>query len=177
MENIKKIKKSALVLLVAVSLIMLYYIILFVINIATHGFVLYPVHFLPDGTIEVQFNLAKNILYFMQTLIMLSVQICAAFLLMSITKDETPFKLRNVKLLKSIAIILMAFEPLQVIAEMIPLALVGGSIVMDDGTTLQPVLSAYFPSGVIFVVGIVVYCVALVFKHGISLQKQSDETL
>jgi magnesium-transporting ATPase (P-type) len=177
MENIKKIKKSALVLLVAVSLVMLYYIIIFVVNIALHGFVLYPVHVLPDGSIEVQFNLAKNILYFMQTFIMLSVQICAAFLLLSIKKDETPFRLRNVKLLKSIAIILMAFEPLQVIAEMIPLTLVGGSIVMDDGTTLPLARSTYFPSGVIFVVGIVVYCVALIFNYGISLQKQSDETL
>ena len=178
MENTKKIKKSALVLLVAVSLVMLYYIIVFFFNIATHGFVLYPVHFLPDGfdAPKVQFNLAKNILYFMQTLIMLSVQICAAFLLMSIIKDETPFKLRNVKLLKSIAIMLMAFEPLQVIAARIPL--VGSSIVMDDGTTLAPVLSmTYFPSGVIFVVGIVVYCVSLVFKHGIFLYNQFDETL
>ena len=176
MENIEKIKKTVLVLLVAVSLIMLYYITIFVFNIATHGFVLYPVHVLPDGSIDVQFNLAKNILYFMQTLIMLSVQICAAFLLLSIKKDETPFRLRNVTLLKSIAIMLMAFEPLQVIAARIPL--VGGSIVMDDGTTFSPIRSiTYFPSGVIFVVGIVVYCVALIFNYGISLQKQSDETL
>ena len=175
MENTQKIKKSAFVLLVAVCLVMLYHIIVFVINIATHGFVLYPALFLPDAP-EVQFSLAKNILYYMQTLIMLSVQICAAFLLMSIKKDETPFRLRNVKLLKSIAIMLMAFELLQVIAARIPL--IGGSIVMDDGTTLAPVLSmTYFPSGVILVVGIVVYCVALIFNYGISLQKQSDETL
>jgi amino acid transporter len=175
MENIKKIKKSALVLLVAVSLIMLYHIILVVVNIATHGFVLYPTFIAPDGS-EPLFNPVKNILYFMQTLLMLSVQICAAILLLAVKKDETPFNIKNVKLLKSIAILLMSYEPLQMIAERIPLF--GSSIVLDDGTAIAlAAASNYFPSGVILAVGIVVYCVALIFKYGISLQKQSDETL
>jgi len=52
------------------------------------------------------------------------------------------------------------------------------SVPMDDGTiAMTAITTSYFPSGVIVVVGIVVYCVALVFMYGISLQKQTDETL
>jgi hypothetical protein len=80
--------------------------------------------------------------------------------------------------LKSIAIMLMAVEPLQIITERIPLVVDGGSIVLEDGTTVMKAFAkAYYPSGVILAVGIVAYCVALIFKHGIYLQKQSDETL
>ena len=176
MEDTTKIKRSALVLLVVVSVVILYYVVVGVSMIVTHGIVLYPVTYLPDGSTDVEFNLGKNILYFVQLLVMLSVQICAVFLLLSIRKEETPFTAKNVKLLKVVAIMLMAFEPLQVISARIPL--VGESTVMDGGTTVPTVHSmSYFPSGVILVVGIVVFCVALIFDYGISLQKQSDETL
>ena len=161
MENIKKIKKSALVLLVVVGLIMLYHIILVVSSTVANGFVFFPA---PDGR---SFNPVKNVLYIMGTLILLSIQICALILLLSIKRDETPFKIKNVKLLKNIAIMLMTLEPLEVIAAGIPVA-------MDDGTFI---FMRFFPSGNLFVAGIVVYCVSLVFKYGISLQQQSDETL
>ena len=154
MENTKKIKKSASALLVAVSLIMLYNIIITVngsIPVVTGEVLLNPV---------IGFNIVK-------TFVMLSVQICAAILLLSVKKDETPFNLKNVKLLKSIAILLMTVEPLEFIASRIPIALGDGTVIM----------STYLPSGFILAAGIVVYCVALVFKYGITLQKQFDETL
>jgi len=45
-----------------------------------------------------------------------------------------------------------------------------------DGTTLT-VTPFSIPSGYMLAVGIVVYCLSIVFKHGITLQIQSDETL
>ena len=158
MENIKKIKKSALVLLAAVSLIMLYFII-----ITVASFFVFDIVF--DGVSSS--NPVKNALYFISALVMLSVQIFVVILLLSVKKDETPFNLKNVRLLKSIAILLMVLEPLEVIASRIP-------TVLSDNTVA---VMTYFPSGSIFVAGIVVYCISLVFKYGITLQKQFDETL
>ena len=167
MVNIGKIKKSALVLFMAVSLIMLYYVIAVVVNIAAHGFVLYPTLVGVVGVGEASFSTVKAVLYFMDPLILISIQICALLLLLSIKKEETPFSLKNVKLLRAIAILLLVLEPLKVIAARIPL-------VMGDGTFTSMV---YLPSGSVLAVGIVVYCVSLVFKYGITLQKQFDETL
>ena len=161
MENTKKLKKSAFVLLVAVCLVMLYFITISVASIAAHGFMLYPA---PAGA---SLSLAKNALYVVNTLILLSTQICALILLLSIKKDETPFNLRNVRLLKGIAIPLMALEPIEAIAAKIP-------ITLEDNAVVS---LTYFPAGSVLVVGIVVYCVSLVFRYGISLQEQSDETL
>jgi hypothetical protein len=76
MENTQKIKKTSLVLLVSVSLILLYHLILLISSFAAHGFVLQPTIFEPDSA-EVIFNPVKTALYYMQTLIMLSVQLCA----------------------------------------------------------------------------------------------------
>jgi len=104
-----------------VSLILLYHIILLISNIAAHGILFCPTIAGPDP-VEVSFNLVvKNILYTIQILIFLSMQVFALFLLLSIRKDETPFKLKNVKLLKSMAIMLMVLEPLQVITKKSPL--------------------------------------------------------
>jgi len=165
MENVNKIKKSVVILLVPLSVIMLYFGIITVTNFAAHGFILYPV--LYPAQEGVPHNLFKNILYAMNIPIFLTLQVCAVMLLLSIKKDETPFNLKNVRLLKVIAILLMALEPLEVIAARIPVA-------MSDGTFTS---MRYFPSGSMLVVGIVVLCVSLIFKYGISLQTQFDETL
>ena len=158
MENIKKIKKSALVLLAAVSLIMLYFII-----ITVASFFVFDIVF--DGVSSS--NPVKIALHAIHILALLSIQIFVVILLLSVKKDETPFNLKNVRLLKSIAILLMVLEPLEVIASRIP-------TVLSDNTVA---VMTYFPSGSIFVAGIVVYCISLVFKYGITLQKQFDETL
>jgi hypothetical protein len=155
MENTQKIKKTAFALLVVVSLIMLYNIIITIV-----GFVPAITEVAPLNPVHFAFSIVS-------VFIMLSVQLYGVILLLSVKKDETPFNSKNVRLLKSIAILLVAKEPLDFISSGIPVAL-------GDGTIM---VTRYFPSGAILAAGIVVYCIALVFKYGITLQTQFDETL
>jgi hypothetical protein len=156
MENIKKIKRSALVLLVIVTLILLY-------NIILAGWAVLNGYALPAGEF---LNPAKIVIDVIRVLIVLSILICAMVLLRSIKKDESPFNFSNVKFLKRIAILIAILDPFEIIASMIPVSFGGYNV-----TTF------FLPSGCFFVAGIVVYCVSLVFEYGISLQKQYDETL
>jgi uncharacterized membrane protein len=92
-------------------------------------------------------------------------------LLQSLKSNSTPFTKENVKRLKMISILLIAIEPVQMIF---------GSI----GNALRPltangekVMSVTSMGGMVIVLGLIVFCLSLVFEHGVELQKQSDETL
>lgn len=143
MENTKKIKRTAAILFVAVILILLWYII----NVVR-------------GIVIIR---EPNVSIIITTLIILSILTLALILLFSIKKDESPFNLKNVKLLKAIALLLVAKESWSFIVGWINF----GNILGASVTSVEWVIAA----------GLVVYCIALVFQHGITLQKQSDETL
>jgi len=157
MENYKK---SALVMVVAVIMIML--IILNFYYLFGRSFNTYSASV--NGAL---FNLGRIVFGFIKSFILLSIQICAFILLLAIKKQDTPFNFKNVWLLKIIAILLFSIEPLEFIASRIPYEMLDGTFVTN----------MFYPSGNMLAVGIVVYCVSVVFKHGITLQIQSDETL
>ena len=180
MENTKKIKKTALVLLAVVSMVMLYFIFITIrgflyypASVGDHAFITEPApggDVVPIGDpvpVGISLNPIKTILDAVRSLILLSILISALILLLSIKREETPFHSRNVTSLKSMGILLMVLEPLELFVSWIPVALSDGAFITAH----------YFPAGSVFAAGIVVYCVSLVFEYGISLQKQSDETL
>jgi len=191
MELTKKIKRTAVVMLVLVSIILLWNII----NLATHPPVFGSVPMdailveeTPDGTIPIRPvevtqagpNTALVIFdifhYVIGTLLLLSMLALSLILLFSVKKDESSFSQKNVKLLKGIAVALIAFEPFGLLMQRIRPALIppppsSDGLIMLYSTTFTTL------AGFVFTAGLIVYCIALVFEHGISLQKQIDETL
>ena len=164
MDNIGNIKKTALVLFVVVSLLLVY-------NIILAGRVAFTGYAVPVGE---TLNWAKIVFDVIRVLIVLSILTCAMVLLRAIKKDETPFNIRNVTLLKSVAFLIAVIDPYEIVASHVPTFLPKIDI---DGLSRFELTTTYLPSGSFFVAGIVVYCVSLVFKYGITLQKQFDETL
>ncbi|MCL2434193.1 MAG: DUF2975 domain-containing protein [Clostridia bacterium] len=158
MEKTKKIKRAAFVLFVAVCLILLYNAVL----VSWAGFGIQPV---PVGAILNPVRIALDVV---RVLIVLAILVCAMTVLLSIKKAETPFNTQNIRLLKTIAILLAVIDPYEIIVSRIPYFFV------EEGPTV--VLSSW-PSGCFFVAGIVVFCISLVFEYGMTLQQQFDETL
>jgi hypothetical protein len=85
-------------------------------------------------------------------------------------KKKTPFLHKNVKRLKIISILLIAVEPVQFLLQKI------GNFVRPSIDGTKEVIFTSF-GGIILAMGLVVFCLALVFEYGVELQKQSDETL
>ena len=164
MSKIEKIKRTAFVLFVAVGLILLY-------NIILAGRVAFTGYAVPVGE---TLNPAKIVFDVIRVLIVLAILTCAMVLLRAIKKDETPFNIKNVKLLKSVAFLIAVLDPYEIVASCVPAFLPKHDI---SGLLRFELTTAFLPSGCFFVAGIVVYCVSLVFKYGISLQRQFDETL
>lgn len=157
MADIKKIKRTALVLFAMASLVLLWFIIHTV-----RGFVL--------NTAE--WYAASVAVFSIGVLIMSSTLVIALILLFATRKDETPFNLKNVGRLKAIAVLLVVLEPYQFVSEWVSNKYY--PIFLNDNTVVSVHTSW---GGCILVAGLVVYCVSLVFEYGISLQKQVDETL
>ena len=95
-----------------------------------------------------------------------------AGLLWSIRRGETPFTRKNVVKLKAAAIILVLFEPYYLASQYFMHKYF--PIILADNTTVVTKSSL---GGMIIAAGLVVYCVALVFEYGVSIQRQIDETL
>jgi len=168
MSGTKKIRKTATMLLAIVGVMFLWFVIRHIASIATnieHGSILQTEQSFRWSVFTV-FNYA-----FSATIVLLSFAIGAS-LLFSIRKDETPFNCKNVKKLKAIAILLVVFEPYHFLAGLFINRFF--PIVLGDGTSIAISISL---GGAILVTGFIVYCIALVFEYGISLQNQVDETL
>ena len=164
MEKVEKIKQTAYVLFVMVGLILLY-------NIILAGRVAFIGYAVPVGE---TLNPLRIVFDVIRALIVLSVLSCAMALLQSMKKDETPFNGKNVKLLRSVAILVAVLDPYEIVASRVPAYL---PQVSASGFLRHELNATFLPSGCFFVAGLVVYCVSLIFKYGISLQKQFDETL
>lgn len=107
------------------------------------------------------------------------VALCAyAFVLLKALRDErTPFCAKNVKQLKVIALLLMVAEPLQRIANLFLLQHWVLSIKQMKDVNAALADSGFMYPDTVFIAGLAVWCIALVFEYGIELQKQADETL
>jgi steroid 5-alpha reductase family enzyme len=163
MANVKKIRRAAFALSLGVGLTLLWFIIEFIIR----GMLLSP------G----EKPITNTLLITVFSLMVLAILIIALILLHSIRADETPFRMKNVRRLKAIALLLVAFEAyfhlFQWVMRKLP-----PPFPAESGDEFVSVLSFQVTDGgVILVAGLVVYCVSLVFEYGISLQQQADETL
>jgi len=157
MANTQKIKKAAIALFTAVSLVLLWFIIQTIRGIVLN---------MAEWQVPTVATFSIGVLLVIATLIF------AFMLLHSIKNDETPFNGKNVTHLKIIAVLLIALEPYLIIVQWIfhnfyP-------IVLSDGISIETHSSM---GGSIIAAGLVVYYIALVFDYGISLQQQVDETL
>ena len=157
MASTKKIKSTAMALMGIVSVVLLSFIIKTAKDLFTSAGNWFPA------------SIASFIAGF---LIISATLVLSLALLASIWKNETPFNPKNVTKLKIIAWLLMVIEPYHFIAGYIfnkyyPL-------VLDDGSIISTRIAW---NGTIFTAGLVVYCIALVFAYGISLQEQVDELL
>ena len=167
MAETKKLKRTALVLFGIISLIFLVYLVR-----TTIGTINSLGHDCPLGLID--WNTSMIINTIINYLIFSAIFLISLTFLFSIRKDESPFNRKTVKNLKVLAILLITFEVQSTIAQyMNPLVLFDGYLEGYD--TLIFVIAGF--GGFVIAAGLVVYCVALILEHGISLQTQVDETL
>ncbi|WP_017414018.1 DUF2975 domain-containing protein [Clostridium tunisiense] len=108
----------------------------------------------------------------MDALLIIAILAVVSNLLKSIEKDYSPFNISNVKKLKVLSGLLLAFEPVHLISTKVVQSI--RPLILEGGTRVTSFISF---GGVFFAVGLVVFCIALIFEYGIELQKQSDETL
>ena len=143
-DNVK-MKRTTMVLLALVGLLILRFVYAII-----RGFILYDNTMIWDALHIVNFIIGLTL--------PMGILIITLLILISIRKNETPFNLKNVKLLKAIAILLVIYEPV---------------------SWIMGYLLFHYSSfgGILIVTGLAVYCISLVFQYGISLQVQVDETL
>lgn len=113
---------------------------------------------------QICFNIFTNAVF-------LAVLFFVSRFLQSIKSGDTPFTAKNVRRLKTVSILLIAVEPVQLIFQSVLNAV---RPLTADGKKMVTVSSA---GGIVLILGLVVFCLALVFEYGAELQKQSDETL
>jgi len=99
----------------------------------------------------------------------------ASSLLKSIKRDYTPFTAKNVKRLKLIALLVAAMEPFNIIFGLAS-KLFYSTIPTDSEEPAAYIISTH-SGGLFIAIGLIVFCIALVFDYGAKLQQQSDETL
>lgn len=101
------------------------------------------------------------------------VMVLVILLLRSIRRGYTPFTLANVRRLRWIGWLLVAFEILQRLLARSFWVVASGRV--QDGETV----SYYFYSngGMILMIGLAVLGISLVFEYGVGLQQLDDETL
>ena len=167
MSDTKKFRRTALVLSVIAGLVTLWFTFQQVRSIY---FTLTFSSYFSDGTIFPPYTFFA--ISFASVPIMLASLIICFSLLHSIRKNETPFTRKNTIKLKVVAVLLVVFElcvfASQRIINTFFLRFADDSLMFVTEVSL---------GGVVAVLGMVVYCIALVFEYGISLQNQVDETL
>ena len=158
MTDTKKIRKTAFVMSIAVSLTLLWVAIRSAWGIFSQGNL-------------TEWNAASVITTVIGVLIIFPALIISLSLLHSAKSDVSPFNIKNVKKLKMIAVLLVMFEPYFYVSEWVCNKYYA---IVIEGMTLETHSSVL---GIVFSAGLVVYCVSLIFEYGISLQQQVDETL
>ena len=178
MSNPKQVKKSATVLIGITVVILLLFIVqeARTIILSMGGY--------QWRTVSLAGYIAMILFVFVSLAMSMS-------LLYSIKQDASPFSYKNVKKLKIIAVLLIAFEPLHYLSQWVfnrlfPTFIEGAELIihtsLGDATPIADATAVMVASyttlgGVVLAAGLIVYCVALVFQYGISLQNQVDETL
>ncbi len=105
--------------------------------------------------------------------LVLAVIVLCLRMLRDVSKSASPFSAANVKRLRAMGWLLVAFEPLQLLLTRCVWLIRSGSA--REGETLA--YSHQSMGGMILLVGLAVLGVALAFEYGAQLQQLSDETL
>ena len=98
------------------------------------------------------------------------------YMLVAVKKGDTPFSTKFVTSLKALALLLIVYEPFVFIAQYLTRTRYPIFVGYIEGEHIMITNHPTFV-GLIMAVGLVVYCVSHIFKYGISLQNQVDETL
>lgn len=125
---------------------------------------------------KVSLSSIANVLQLISNLLLLLISVIimvnVILLLHNISSGETPFTVKNVSKLKWISIFLIAFEPISMLMQFI----INKTILL---TRSENVVATTFTSfgGMIFVTGLAALGLTMVFRYGVELQRQADETL
>jgi len=167
MLEVKNYKKSALVLSIITGLLFLWFTFQQVRN--AYFTIVFGVDLYSGmGTYSYWFFAIT----FASIPILLTSLLISFNLLNSIRKEETPFTKKNVTKLKAIALLLIAYEIYLIISQRIIFSVFFRFANPNHIFVMETSLG-----GVVIVLGLIVYLIALVFEYGIVLQNQADETL
>ena len=157
--NLLKLKSTARAFTVTSGIILLAFVLY-------GGFSLFKISL--SSTADVLHLISNLLLLLISIIIMVNV----ILLLHNISSYETPFTVKNVNKLKWISIFLVAFEPISMLMQFIT-----NKIILL--TSSDHIAATTFTSfgGMIFVTGLAVLGLTMVFRYGVELQRQSDETL
>jgi len=103
-------------------------------------------------------------------IVLIALFIISSFL-KSLRQDYTPITDKNIKRLKTVAILVMIIEPV-----VMGINSIGNMLRPIDESGMKVQVYSYM-GGMVFVLGLIIFCIAIVFGYGCHLQKQSDETL
>ncbi len=103
----------------------------------------------------------------------IAVMVMVIRLLQSIRRGSTPFTMVNVRRLRQIGWMLVAFELLQHLTTRLFWAAASGRV--EEGEKVVYYFSS--TAGMVLIVGLAVLAISLVFQYGVELQQLSDETL
>lgn len=157
--NLSKLKSTARAFTIIAGIILLAFILY-------GGFSLFKVSL--SSTADVLQLISNLLLLLISVIIMINV----ILLLHNISSYETPFTVKNVSKLKWISIFLIAFEPISMLMQFI----INKAILLTNSGNVAAISFASF-GGMIFVTGLAALGLTMVFRYGVELQKQSDETL
>ena len=162
MTDMIKLKRTAVVLICIVSIVILYVLIQATFMLRNSE----PLNWTPTV-------IAALVIGWIVVLVAMGISLS---MLLAIIKDETPFSRKFVKRLKALALLLIIYEPVTFIgARLIRFDLPIFEGYLDGEYTMITTVPGFV--GFIMVAGLIVYCVAHILNYGISLQKQVDETL
>lgn len=103
----------------------------------------------------------------------------ALLMLIGVLKDDSPFTMKNVRRLRWMGWALIAFEPLQRIIQIVQEQAMRAVLYAQaaDGESIAMTVTRSSLGGLLVIVGLAVLCISMVFRYGVELQVQADETL
>ncbi len=102
------------------------------------------------------------------SIICLLIMFNVTLMLRSVSEKTSPFTMENVRRLRWIGVLLLTFEPIQLLAQFL------NPFQPSEGVLIRTYISL---GGMVFVCGLAVLGLTMVFRYGIELQRQADETL
>ena len=175
MNETKKLRKTALILIGIISLVLishLYQMIRLISHYVRLGIRLF------EGNLGFGFDYVM-FSAFIEMIIVTTVLVLSITLLFFIRKHETPFSYKIVRKLKIIATLLIINEVALYFITFFIFRDFEGVVykVYGDIETVVETFYYYPRSGYLIGIGLVVYVVSLILHYGVSLQTQVDETL